>query len=75
MKTKLKPDSIYLGDNGRAFCGEHAGASATYTGRDLSGQPVMEITPDMLRDEPDAARIQCEQPRCGKRPSALWRAA
>lgn len=40
----LKDDALYLGDNGRCFCGKHAGASARYTGRDLSGQKVLRIT-------------------------------
>jgi hypothetical protein len=37
-----------MGDGGSIFCGAHAGATARYSGRDLSGQPVMEITPAML---------------------------
>ena len=48
----LREDTIYLGDNGRAFCGKSrcAGATAFYSGRDLSGQPVAPITaPDDIR--------------------------
>jgi len=44
MKTKLQPDALYLGDNGRCFCGRHAGASASMTGRDISGQRVHRVT-------------------------------
>jgi hypothetical protein len=69
----LKDDAIYLGDNGRAFCGVHAGNSAAYTGRDLSGQAVMEITPYVLRAAPWARRIACEE--CGRRPSRIVRVA
>jgi len=43
-KPVLKPGALYLGDNGRCFCAEHAGASARYTGRDISGQRVHRIT-------------------------------
>lgn len=41
----LKPGRIYRGDNGRIFCTEHAGYSATFTGRDLSGHRVRRLTP------------------------------
>lgn len=42
----LRPDAIYLGDNGRCFCGRlHcAGMTAHFTGRDISGQPVHRVT-------------------------------
>ena len=42
----LRHDALYLGDNGRCFCGRlhHAGMTARYTGRDLSGQPVHRVT-------------------------------
>lgn len=40
----LDDDALYLGDNGECFCGRHAGASARFTGRDLSGQAVHKIT-------------------------------
>lgn len=44
----LAPDQIYLGDNGRAFCGalRCAGSTAYYTGRDLSGERVHGIEPE-----------------------------
>lgn len=60
----LKPDALYLGDNGRCFCGKlHcAGMTAYFTGRDLSGQRVERITPAILRVE-GLARIRCET--CG----------
>lgn len=40
----LQEDALYSGDSGRIFCGRHAGASARYSGRDLSGQRVHRIT-------------------------------
>ena len=42
---KLKENTIYLGDNGMSICHKCAGQSALYSGRDISGQPVMEIPP------------------------------
>jgi hypothetical protein len=44
------PATIYLTDNGRALCGDHLGVTAKSTGRDLSGQPIMPCTPDVVRD-------------------------
>lgn len=46
MKTTtpfLKPGTIYSADNGRLICLECAGASAKFTGRDISGQKVRRI--------------------------------
>ena len=40
----LKPDTIYCADNGRLICLHCAGASAKYTGHDISGQEVFPIT-------------------------------
>lgn len=42
----LAPNAIYIGDNGRLLCSSVrcAGASAYYTGRDLSGAPVERMT-------------------------------
>jgi hypothetical protein len=67
-------DTIYLGDNGRALCGEHLGCSASMTGRDLSGQEIYPITPEDVRycRESGLPEITCET--CGKRPSSLHRA-
>lgn len=65
-KPKLLDNALYLGDNGRCFCGAHAGTTAKYTGRDLSGQRVMKLT------AADAAysaskgwpAAKCETPGC-----------
>ena len=39
-KTAIQPGAIYLGDNGRLMCCDCAGATALYSGHDLSGQKV-----------------------------------
>ena len=67
-KPVLKPDALYLGDNGRCFCGRHAGCSALYSGRDLSGQKVLRITPAMCaRMGEDPTLIRCETCACDAR--------
>jgi len=67
----LKEDQLYIGDNGRIFCGRplHAGATALYTGRDLSGQKLTKIT-KKVRDEfallhmiPECEECKYEQQR------------
>ncbi len=71
MAKTLDASTIYLGDNGRAFCGEQrcAGMTAFYSGRDLSGQRVAALThPDDVR-EALRAGIRCEQ--CGKAPQLV----
>ena len=40
----LTPDALYEGDNGRILHGRCAGASATYTGRDISGRKVRRMS-------------------------------
>lgn len=49
-KPVLRSDRLYLGDNGRAFCGalRCAGMSSHFTGRDLSGQKVYKVTREDL---------------------------
>jgi hypothetical protein len=44
LKSKLKPGAIYIGDNGRCYCIDCAGASASLTGHDISGQKIKRIT-------------------------------
>jgi hypothetical protein len=70
-RIALKESTIYLGDNGRAFCGHArcAGATAYYSGRDLSGAPVFPLEhPDDIRHALEF-KIVCE--RCGKAPSLI----
>jgi hypothetical protein len=40
----LTPGAVYWGDGGMRICCDCAGASALYTGRDISGQPVERAT-------------------------------
>lgn len=42
-RVVLKPGAVYLADSGEAICVHCAGASALYTGRDLSGQEVLRM--------------------------------
>jgi hypothetical protein len=62
----LDPGKLYSGDNGRVFCGEHAGASAKYTGRDISGQRVAVLTAAELEDARVhyGALLRCEHDGC-----------
>lgn len=66
----LAPESLYLGDNGRAFCGKLkcAGASAFYTKHDISGMRVERLT----ASQADAHGLKCEG--CGMVPSRIIRA-
>lgn len=61
----LAPGRLYLGDNGRCFCGalRCAGSSAHFTGRDISGQRVEAIPAQELAAHPT---LKCEG--CGARP-------
>lgn len=65
-KPKLKPGTLYAGDNGRLFCGALAcaGQTAHFTGRDLSGQRVQAFS---ARDAADfaAAGIVAKCEGCG----------
>jgi len=67
---RIDDTMLYLTDNGAALCGQHLGASARCTGRDISGQEILPITPDLVR-EADAMgyAIACEH--CGRKPSRL----
>lgn len=64
----IHSETIYLGDNGRAYCGDHLGATASATMRDLSGQQIEAVSPD------DVAYCEaqgwpvptCEEPGCGR---------
>lgn len=68
-RPALRADALYLGDNGRCFCGalECAGQTAYFTGRDLSGQRVEEIrrpSVSTLVRNTDFDAFACEG--CGK---------
>jgi len=74
-KPKLLDDALYLTDNGRVVCGKDAGASARFTGRDISGQRVARVTTkdDAYWLAELGEHISCEQ--CGKRLPAAERAS
>jgi hypothetical protein len=36
---------VFFTDNGRILCGEHLGVTARATGRDLSGDEIVEVDP------------------------------
>lgn len=40
-----RPRTLFLTDNGRCLCGQHLGASARFTGRDISGQRILALAP------------------------------
>jgi hypothetical protein len=63
---KLKETELYLGDNGRVFCGRLrcAGSTAFASGRDLSGQKLMRVRiADVLAADLDPKEFKCEN--CG----------
>ena len=45
-KFTPEAEAIYLTDNGAAYCGEHLGVTAQFTGRDISGQKIHRVTAD-----------------------------
>jgi hypothetical protein len=68
-KPKLDAAKVYLGDNGRAFCGalRCAGSSAHFTGRTIAGQRVMLIRKQDVEGGED---ICCEG--CGLSAAKSW---
>ncbi len=57
----LAEGAVYWADNGRRICAKCAGASALYTGHDLSGQPGERVTLDDVRAWPeDLGPLACE---------------
>lgn len=56
------PDTLYLTDNGCCLCGKHLGSSARFTGHDISGQEIMEITEEVRQIA--AGEFTDWQPRC-----------
>ena len=62
-KPKLRVDRLYIGDNGRIFCGalRCAGQSAHFTGRTIAGQRVRQMTAaDAERFETWGLVLKCE---------------
>lgn len=65
-----RADAVYLTDNGRALCGAHLGATARMTGCDLSGMPILEMTPELVAEaQAEGFTPKCET--CGREPSRL----
>lgn len=63
----LDDRTLYLGDNGRCYCGEHSGMSARYTGRDISGNEVLPLCVTLVVAEGiDPAEFSCDEPRCDR---------
>lgn len=63
MEAKVAPGRLYVGDNGRIFCGGStrcAGMTAYFSGRDISGQKVRRLT------KADAAELRSAgfTPKC-----------
>lgn len=68
---RINENTVYLTDNGAAYCGKHLGATARATGCDLSGQPIIAVTADVARQSNDDFGYvpTCEQ--CGRVASLL----
>lgn len=68
-KPVLRDTDLYLVDNGACYCGLHAGNSARYTGRDISGQAVVRLTVAAVRQSIQDYNWEpsCEQ--CGRKVS------
>ncbi len=66
MHKSIRPAALYLGDNGRCLCGDHLGATAQATFRDISGQRLHCVTKsdaDALMLSP-GIELRCET--CGR---------
>ena len=70
-RSKTHPDTLFLTDNGACYCGSHLGASARFTGCDISGQAILQVTPEIAKQSVDGFGmvLKCEQ--CGKVASLL----
>jgi hypothetical protein len=71
-KPTLDERALYLGDDGRLFCGalSCAGMTAHFTARDLSGQPVELVTAETVAQFASVGLdTACET--CGRRPAFI----
>ena len=67
----LRDGAVYWADNGRRICARCAGASALYTGHDLSGQRVERVTIEDVHDWPAGlGPLGCEMGRTTLSPVA-----
>lgn len=63
--TAVADGALYLTDGGAIYCGAHLGVTARMTGRDLSGQPILRITPETARAARDMG-CPCACETCGR---------
>lgn len=68
---KIKADGIYITDNGAVYCGKHLGATAQLTGRDISGQTILPITPAIAQSEFKNYRFEFACENCGVKASLI----
>jgi len=61
--TTMARTALYLTDNGALLCRDHLGATARYTGRDISGQRIHRLT-DAERDYMVRECGRCECATC-----------
>ncbi|WP_070988462.1 hypothetical protein [Halofilum ochraceum] len=63
----LRDNLLYLGDNGRVFCGACAPESTRYTCIDRGGEEVVEIIPEEARhvEHEEGITTACEI--CGRK--------
>jgi hypothetical protein len=62
---KADASTIYFTDNDATYCGDHLGASAKATGRDISGQPILAVSKHAARVSLAMGYpVACE--KCGK---------
>lgn len=70
---RINAETLYLTDNGACYCGDHLGYTAKHTGRDISGQPILPVTPDVVSEADSVgASLACES--CGRTASRLYTA-
>ena len=74
-RPKLLPNTLYLGDNGRCTCADHAGATAQATGRDLSGLSLVRLSDADIRYARESMRVNLKCETCGLDPLATERAS
>jgi hypothetical protein len=67
---RISDTMVYLTDNGAALCGQHLGMTARFTGRDISGQPILPLTPEILLAEFGGTGVEPACETCGRRPGA-----
>lgn len=68
---RISEAMLYITDNGAVYCGADLGSTAKHTGRDISGQKIEPVTPEVAAEAQGMGwAISCE--RCGRTPSLLY---